>query len=82
MYDFLLMHTTDDAQRLVELQSDENGPEAWRQLTLRYDPIGESYVFDTMASLMKVPRAVTIAIFPDSIILRLLLSPASQAAKP
>ena len=30
LYDFLLMHTTDDAQRLVELQSDENGPEAWR----------------------------------------------------
>ena len=28
LYDFLLMHTTDDAQRLVELQPDENGPEA------------------------------------------------------
>ena len=28
LYDFLLMHTTDDAQRLVELQLDENGPEA------------------------------------------------------
>jgi hypothetical protein len=35
LYDLLLMHTTDDAQRLVELQLDENGPEAWRQLTLR-----------------------------------------------
>ena len=42
LYDFLLVHTTDDAQRLVELQSDENGPEAWRQLSLRYDPIGRS----------------------------------------
>ena len=42
LYDFLLLHTTDDAQRLVELQPDENGPEAWRQLSIRFDPIGES----------------------------------------
>ena len=45
LFNFLQLHTTDDAQQLVELQ-DENGPEAWRQLSIRYDPIGESYVFD------------------------------------
>ena len=48
--------TTDDAQQLVELQADENGPEAWRQLSIRFDPIGKSYAFDQMASLMEVPR--------------------------
>ena len=52
LYDFLLLHTTDDAQQPVELQPDENGPEAWRQLALRYDPVGESFFVDQMASLM------------------------------
>ena len=56
IYDFLFLHITDDAQQLVELQQDENGPEAWRQLPIRFDPIGESYVFDQMAALMEVPR--------------------------
>ena len=45
LFDFLQLHTTDDSQQLVELQ-DENGPEAWWQLSIRHDPIGESYVFD------------------------------------
>lgn len=36
-YGFLFLHTTDGAQQLVELQ-DENGPEAWRQMSIRFDP--------------------------------------------
>ena len=67
LYDFLLAHTTDDAKRLVELQPDENGPEAWRQLSLRYDPIGESYVFDTIGSLMKVPRCKQLTDLPAAL---------------
>ena len=67
LYDFLLAHTTDNAQRLVELQPDENGPEAWRQLSLRYDPIGESYVFDTIGSLMKVPRCKQLTDLPAAL---------------
>ena len=55
LYEFLLLHTTEDTQQLVELQ-DENGPEAWRQLSIRFDPIGEPFVFDQMSSLMEVPR--------------------------
>ena len=55
LYDFLLLHTTDHALQLVELQ-DENGPEAWRQLAIRFNPVGESYVCDQMAALMDVPR--------------------------
>ena len=55
LYDFILLHTSDDAQQFVELQ-DENGPEAWRQLSIRYDPVGESYVFDQMFALRDVPR--------------------------
>ena len=31
MFDFLMMHTSDNAQIVVEL-SEDNGPEAWRQL--------------------------------------------------
>ena len=33
LYDFLLLHTTDDAQRLVELQPDENGRSVATDLT-------------------------------------------------
>ena len=42
LYDFLLLHTSDDAQMLVELQN-ENGLEAWRQLGIRFDPVGDSF---------------------------------------
>ena len=54
-YDFLLLHASDDAQQLVELQ-DENWLEAWRQLVIRLHRVGESYVFDQMRALMEVPR--------------------------
>ena len=40
LYNLLFLHTTDDAQQLVELQHGENGPKAWRQLSIRFDPIG------------------------------------------
>ena len=65
LYDFLLLHTTDDAQQLVELQADENGPEAWRQLSIRFDPIGEAYAFDQMASLKEVPRRKQLTDLPS-----------------
>ena len=45
----------------------KNGPEAWRQLSLRYDPIGESYVFDTIGSLMKVPRCKQLTDLPAAL---------------
>ena len=66
LYDFLVLHTSDDAQQLVELQ-DENGLEAWRQLALRFDPVGESYVFDQMSALMDVPRCKQIVDIPAAI---------------
>ena len=64
LFDFLQLHTTDDAQQIVELQ-DENGPEAWRQLSIRYDPIGELYVFDQMSALMEVPRCKQLTELPS-----------------
>ena len=67
LYDFLLLLTTDDAQRLVEFQPDENGPEAWRKVSIRFDPIGEPYVFDTMAFLMKVPRCKQLTDLPAAL---------------
>ena len=60
------MYTSDDAQQLVDLQ-DENGPEAWRQLSRRYDPIGESYVFDQMAALMDLPRGKQLTELPTTL---------------
>ena len=66
LYDFLLMHTSDDAQQLVELQ-DENGLEAWRQLVIRFDPVGESYAFDQMSALMEVPRCKHLVELPAAI---------------
>ena len=39
LYDFLLLHTSDDAQQFVEMQ-DESCPEAWRKLSIRFDPLG------------------------------------------
>ena len=64
LYDFLLLYTRDDAQQLVEVQEDERGPEAWRQLWIRFDPIGESYAFDQMAVLMEVPRCKQLVDLP------------------
>ena len=67
LYDFLLLHMTDDAQQLVELQHDEHGPETWRQLPIRFDPIGESFVFDQMDSLMEVPWCKQLAELPAAL---------------
>ena len=66
LYDFLAPNTQDDALRLVERQGG-NGPEAWRQLCLRYDPVGESFVFDQMASLIEVERCTKMTEIPDKI---------------
>ena len=60
------MHTSDDAQQFVEFQ-DEYGLGAWRQLAIRFDPIGESYVFDQMMALMDVPRCKQIVELPATI---------------
>ena len=66
LFDFLQLHTKNDAQQLLELQ-DENGPEAWRQFAIRYDPIGESYVFDQMSAPMEVPRCKHLTELPSAI---------------
>ena len=52
LHDFLVLHTSDDALVIVELQG-ENGLEGWRQLNRRYDPIGESYAIDQMGHLIE-----------------------------
>ena len=57
LFDFIMLHTSDGAQNVVELCED-NGCEAWRQLCKRYDPVGESYVLDQMGALMEVERCV------------------------
>ena len=66
MYDFLMIHTSDEAQTLVELAED-NGCEAWRQLCRRFDPVGESYVIDQMSMLMEVDRCTKFTDLPASI---------------
>ena len=66
LYDFLAMHTDDTARCLVELYED-NGPEAWRQLALRYDPIGETFVIDRMDRLMNVTRCKNMTELPAAI---------------
>ena len=66
LHDFLMIHTDDDARILVELHED-NGPEAWRQLARRYDPIGESYAIDKMDKLMNVTRCKTMLEPPAAI---------------
>ena len=66
LYDFLTLHTADAALILVELTED-NGPEAWRQLCRRYDPIGEGYVLDQMTTLMNVQRCKHMIELPAAI---------------
>ena len=64
--DFLMMHTDDSARILVELHED-NGPEAWRQLACRYNPIGETYILDRMDKLMNVNRCKSMVEIPAAI---------------
>ena len=66
LFDFLVLHTTGDARVCVEL-SEDNGAEAWRQLVARFDPIGESYVIDTMGHLMEVPRCKNLTELPAAL---------------
>ena len=66
LYDFLFQHTGLDAQVEVE-NAEDNGPEAWRKLVQRYDPLGESYIVDEMGSLMNVQRCKKIVDLPAAI---------------
>ena len=66
LYDFLFQHTELGAQVEVE-NAEDNGPEAWRKLVQRYDPLGESYIVDEMGSLMNVPRCKKIVELPAAI---------------
>ena len=66
LYDFLVMHTEGEAQILVE-QDEDNGPEAWRQLSMRFDPVGETYVIDQMSNLMSVKPCANMGELPAAI---------------
>ena len=66
LYDFLMIHTTDDAQVIIELVED-NGAEAWRQLCRRFDPISKSYVLDQMGKLMEVPWCKSLVELPSAV---------------
>ena len=66
MSDFLIGFTAGEVKCLVELQ-DYNGLEAWRRVVLQYDPIGESYVIDQMASLMEVRQCSNLTELPAAI---------------
>ena len=66
LHDFLVMHTDDNARILVELHED-NGPEAWRQLARRFDPIGDTCVIDRMDRLMNVAMCKNMLEVPAAI---------------
>ena len=66
LYNFMVMHTSDEAQTLVEL-AEYNGCEAWRQLCRRFDSVGESYVIDQMSMLMEVDRCTKFIDLPAAI---------------
>ena len=66
LYDFLMIYTDDSARIIVERYED-NGPEAWRQLARRYDPIGETYAIDQMNKLMNVSRCKSMIELPTAI---------------
>ena len=61
-----LMITTSGAQTIVE-KSPDQGFEAWRQLSLRFNPVGETYTFDKMNTLMKQPRCTSMTDLPAAI---------------
>ena len=59
LYDMLIMHLADDPLILVENHLND-GFEAWRALSRRYDPVGEQFVFDQMTSLLHRERCKNI----------------------
>ena len=66
LYDMLIMHLSDDPLILVENHLNQ-GFEAWRALSRRYDPVGEQFTFDRMTSLLTRERCKNIGELPAAI---------------
>ena len=66
LYDMLIMHLSDDPLVLVENHLNQ-GFEAWRSLSRRYDPVGEQFTFDRMTSLLTRERCKDIGELPGAI---------------
>ena len=66
LYDLLIMLLADDPLILVE-NHPNNGFEAWRALSRRYDPVGEQFTFDRMTSLLSRERCKDIGELPAAI---------------
>ena len=66
LYDLLVLICSGEALNLVERRPDE-GFEGWRQLALRFHPVGETYTFDKMNALMHQSRARNMAELPAAI---------------
>ena len=66
LHDLLCMICDGGAQTISE-ETPGQGLEAWRQLALRFHPIGESYTFDSMNALMNQPRCKSMAGMPAAI---------------
>ncbi len=66
LYDLLVMLLSDDPLVLVE-NHPNNGFEAWRALSRRYDPVGETFTFDKMTSLLSRERCKDIGDLPAAI---------------
>ena len=66
LFDLLITVCDGEAQQIVE-KNPGQGFEAWRQLAQRFNPIGETYTFDKMNSLMHQPRCKTMAELPGAI---------------
>ena len=66
LYDLLILICSGEALNLVERRPDE-GFESWRQLALRFNPVGETYTFDKMNALMHQSRARNMTELPAAI---------------
>ena len=66
LFDMLVMHLADDPLVLVENHPNQ-GFEAWRALSRRYDPVGEQFTFDRMTSLLARDRCKDISELPAAI---------------
>ena len=66
LFDLLVMHLYDDPLILVENHANQ-GFEAWRALSRRYDPVCEQFTFDRMTSLLTRKRCKDIGELPAAI---------------
>ncbi len=66
LYDLLIMLLIDDPLILVENHPNQ-GFEAWRALSRRYDPVGEQFTFDRMTSLLTRERCKDVGELPAAI---------------